>query len=218
MAKKKVAKKAAKKAASRATKSSPRNRDEDRAVAAAASESSEVDEFSMSRFSSAEYSPEYNSEAAGDNYSSYSEEEKGFSRLGLVAAVVAVVVALAAIYYAFPRGDANPEAGGPADVPALTDSAAKPPAPEAEKKPEVAAPAPEKKPEAEAAPAPEKQPEAAAGGNTYTVKVGDQLFRIAENQLGNGNRYKEIIELNKALLPKGAMSLQPGMTLKMPPK
>ena len=31
---------------------------------------------------------------------------------------------------------------------------------------------------------------------TYTVKGGDSLWKIAEKQLGNGSRYKEIKSLN----------------------
>lgn len=34
-------------------------------------------------------------------------------------------------------------------------------------------------------------------GKTYTVKKGDCLWKIAAKQLGNGNRWKEIYELNK---------------------
>ena len=50
------------------------------------------------------------------------------------------------------------------------------------------------------------------GNNTYTVKAGDTLWDIAQSQLGNGSRYKEIITLN------GLTSdvIQPGQVLKLP--
>lgn len=34
------------------------------------------------------------------------------------------------------------------------------------------------------------------GGDVYTVKAGDSLWRIAAQQLGNGARYKEIKTMN----------------------
>ena len=48
--------------------------------------------------------------------------------------------------------------------------------------------------------------------STYTVKAGDTLWDIAQNQLGNGSRYKEIMALN------GLTSdvIQPGQVLKLP--
>ncbi len=48
--------------------------------------------------------------------------------------------------------------------------------------------------------------------STYTVKAGDTLWDIAQNQLGNGSRYKEIMTLN------GLTSdvIQPGQVLKLP--
>ena len=50
------------------------------------------------------------------------------------------------------------------------------------------------------------------GNNTYTVKAGDTLWDIAQSQLGNGSRYKEIMTLN------GLTSdvIQPGQVLKLP--
>ncbi len=47
---------------------------------------------------------------------------------------------------------------------------------------------------------------------TYTVKKGDTLWRIAKNFLGNGNRYLEIMSLNK--LKNG--NLRIGQSLKIP--
>ncbi len=48
-------------------------------------------------------------------------------------------------------------------------------------------------------PAPE--PEAAATGNNYRVRSGDSLWKIAAQQLGDGNRYTEILAVNPTLNP-----------------
>ena len=50
------------------------------------------------------------------------------------------------------------------------------------------------------------------GNNTYTVKAGDTLWDIAQSQLGNGSRYKEIMTLNG--LTRDV--IQPGQVLKLP--
>ncbi len=49
----------------------------------------------------------------------------------------------------------------------------------------------------------------------YTVGEGDSLWRIAEQQLGNGARYTEIARLNADILPN-IDSLSVGMSLKLP--
>ena len=49
----------------------------------------------------------------------------------------------------------------------------------------------------------------------YVVKESDSLWQIAEEQLGNGNRYDEIIQLNKSVLTD-ADTLVVGMKLKLP--
>ena len=41
---------------------------------------------------------------------------------------------------------------------------------------------------------------AAASGDTYTIRKGDSPWRIAAQQLGNGLRWPEIIELNQEIL------------------
>lgn len=62
---------------------------------------------------------------------------------------------------------------------------------------------------------PPKKPERASGGRTYTVRDGDSLWKIAADQLGDGNRYPEIAKLNDDVL-SDEDSLTVGMTLKMP--
>lgn len=49
----------------------------------------------------------------------------------------------------------------------------------------------------------------------YIVKDGDSLWEIAENLLGDGNRYKEIIKLNPNISTNDT-NLAVGMTLKIP--
>lgn len=50
---------------------------------------------------------------------------------------------------------------------------------------------------------------------TYTVKSGDNLWQIAKSVLGNGDRYKEIYELNKDKI-KNPSLIYAGTVLKMP--
>jgi len=51
----------------------------------------------------------------------------------------------------------------------------------------------------------------------YLVKNDDSLWKIADKLLGNGNRYREIIELNKATI-NDVDCLRVGMRLKVPIK
>jgi nucleoid-associated protein YgaU len=51
---------------------------------------------------------------------------------------------------------------------------------------------------------------------TYTVKGGDSLWRIAENKLGNGNRYMEIFYANRDKLDSPQSVIHPGDELKIP--
>ncbi len=52
-------------------------------------------------------------------------------------------------------------------------------------------------------------------GKTYIVKEGDSLWRIAADQLGDGNRYKEIVKLNSSILASED-DIQVDMKLKLP--
>jgi len=52
----------------------------------------------------------------------------------------------------------------------------------------------------------------------YVVRVNDNPWRIAAEQLGDGNRYKEIAKLNADILAKNNDRLSVGMTLKLPQK
>ncbi len=51
---------------------------------------------------------------------------------------------------------------------------------------------------------------------TYTVKAGDSLWRIADNQLGNGNRYMEIFYANRDKMDSPQSVIHPGDELKVP--
>ncbi len=64
---------------------------------------------------------------------------------------------------------------------------------------------------------PLKKPEVSVRVKSYAVRDGDSLWRIAEAELGDGSRYKEIVTLNKDVL-SDEDSLTVGMTLKIPPK
>ncbi|WP_181407716.1 LysM peptidoglycan-binding domain-containing protein [Nocardioides sambongensis] len=51
---------------------------------------------------------------------------------------------------------------------------------------------------------------------TYVVKRGDSLWRIAEQHLGNGRRYDEIVALNGQLLNGEPDFITPGTVLRLP--
>ena len=57
-----------------------------------------------------------------------------------------------------------------------------------------------------------RQPDAA---KTYTVQEGDSLYRIAQKQLGDGDRYDEIYKANQGKL-SSASDIKVGMTLNLP--
>jgi nucleoid-associated protein YgaU len=50
----------------------------------------------------------------------------------------------------------------------------------------------------------------------YTVKRGDSLWKIAEDRLGDGARYVELVELNEAVLDGRPDFLRPGTVLMVP--
>ena len=58
--------------------------------------------------------------------------------------------------------------------------------------------------------------EAEAKAKTYTVDSGDNLSTIAEQELGDANRWREIYELNKDVIGENPDLIQPGMELKLP--
>jgi nucleoid-associated protein YgaU len=72
--------------------------------------------------------------------------------------------------------------------------------------------APVAKPSSEA-----EQRKSPPGGHPYVVVKDDTLYSIAAKQLGNGNRWRELLELNKDKLTRPE-DLQVGMELKLPAK
>jgi nucleoid-associated protein YgaU len=65
------------------------------------------------------------------------------------------------------------------------------------------------------APPPSGRPEARP--HTYVIEQGDTLIGIARNILGNGNRWREIWDLNKEAIPNPDV-LPIGAELKLPPR
>ena len=51
---------------------------------------------------------------------------------------------------------------------------------------------------------------------TYTVKPGDSLWRIAQNKLGDGNRYMEIFYANRDKMDSPQSVIHPGDELNVP--
>ena len=54
-------------------------------------------------------------------------------------------------------------------------------------------------------------------GSVYVVKEGDSLWKIASTQLGDGNRYRDIVKINSDVL-SSEDDIAVGMQLKMPAK
>jgi LysM repeat protein len=50
----------------------------------------------------------------------------------------------------------------------------------------------------------------------YTVRRGDSLWKIAEEHLGDGMRFREIVALNQAVLPRNPDFIDPGLVLRLP--
>lgn len=71
--------------------------------------------------------------------------------------------------------------------------------------------------ESGAKPAPAGTPPTTQEGRWYVVQDGDNLWKIAVSQLGNGARYEEIAKLNAEIL-KNKDSLDVGMRLRVPEK
>jgi nucleoid-associated protein YgaU len=57
----------------------------------------------------------------------------------------------------------------------------------------------------------------APAGNTYTVQKGDTLWSIAQRFLGDGHRWREIIDVNPGLDPDPS-KLKVGQVIVLPPK
>jgi LysM repeat protein len=63
--------------------------------------------------------------------------------------------------------------------------------------------------------APAAAPPAARPPETYTVKAGDSLSKIAKEHLGNANAYMAIFNANRDILTDPD-KIKPGMVLKLP--
>lgn len=62
-------------------------------------------------------------------------------------------------------------------------------------------------------PRPLESPAPPAAGNTYTVQKGDTLWSIAQKFLGNGQRWREIVDVNPGLDPS---KLKVGQSIVLP--
>lgn len=113
----------------------------------------------------------------------------------LVAAAALLFVALPTVSAVLPqpRAHAAVAAPMPEAVEAAVDAQA-PPTPRAEDRVQALQPETER----------------------YTVKRGDSLWKIAEERLGDGTRYVELVALNEAFLDGRPDFLLPGTVLKVP--
>lgn len=56
----------------------------------------------------------------------------------------------------------------------------------------------------------------APAAKTYTVKAGDSLWKIAQNTLGSGARWREIYEMNKSTVGSNPNLIYPGQVYNLP--
>jgi nucleoid-associated protein YgaU len=118
-----------------------------------------------------------------------------------------LVAAAALLFVALPTATAflpQPRADAAATSASLPDNGRLPIEPAS-----TAAPAPTVEHEEEKK---EKEPEV----ERYTVKRGDSLWKIAEDRLGDGTRYVELVALNEAVLDGRPDFLLPGTILRVP--
>lgn len=67
----------------------------------------------------------------------------------------------------------------------------------------------------QAAPATSERPDTKEPAQNYSVKSGDSLFMIAKRQYGDGNRWREIYERNKAVIGANPNLIKPGQVLQL---
>ena len=60
------------------------------------------------------------------------------------------------------------------------------------------------------------QPVSYSQNNVYIVQPGDNIYKIAKQELGSVKRYREIYDLNRDRLPIGQDTLTAGMELLLP--
>lgn len=58
--------------------------------------------------------------------------------------------------------------------------------------------------------------EPAVETKTYVVKKGDSLSEIAQREMGDGDRWKELYEANKAAIGDDPDLIHPGLELTIP--
>ncbi len=51
---------------------------------------------------------------------------------------------------------------------------------------------------------------------TYTVKKGDSLWKIAQNEMNGGTNWRKLYEANKAVIGKNPDAIKPGQKLRIP--
>jgi nucleoid-associated protein YgaU len=56
----------------------------------------------------------------------------------------------------------------------------------------------------------------AAAGGEYTVKSGDSLSKIAQQKLGDGNKWRQIYDANRAVIGDDPDLIKPGQRLRIP--